>query len=192
MLCKYRIFLVLIALNVSSIAWADEPAWPPLKWQKAAPSPFARVESPAAVVHNKIYLFGGFTEELQASNQVDVYDPASDTWTRKKDMPTRLTHLNSAGTVTPFGSRAVSRDTIPDRSLMKCGNTTYLRTPGPPALLCRNGGRGVAWRSWDANCITSAATKPIVTRMPAITGVCRSKGGRPGSVKRICPTRVVT
>ena len=96
MLCKYRIFLVLIALNVSSIAWADQPAWPPLKWQKAAPSPFARVESPAAVVHGKIYLFGGFTEDLQASNQVDVYDPASDSWTRKKDMPTRLTHLNPA------------------------------------------------------------------------------------------------
>jgi hypothetical protein len=31
-----------------------------------------------------------------ASNQVDVYDPASDSWTRQKDMPTRLTHLNPA------------------------------------------------------------------------------------------------
>jgi N-acetylneuraminic acid mutarotase len=94
--CRYRTLLILMALNVSSTGRTDENAWPPLKWQKAAPSPFARVEAPAAVVNGKIYLFGGFTEDLEASNQVDVYDPARDTWTRKKDMPTQLTHLNTA------------------------------------------------------------------------------------------------
>ena len=67
-----------------------------LAWKKATPSPFARVESPAAVVNGKVYLFGGFTEDLDASNRVDVYDPASDSWTRKKDMPSPLTHLNAA------------------------------------------------------------------------------------------------
>ena len=97
MLCFYRTLLVIIALTVPSIGRTDEkPAWPALEWKKAAPSPFARVESPAAVVDGKLYLFGGFTDDLQASNQVDVYDPASDSWTRKKDMPTRLTHLNPA------------------------------------------------------------------------------------------------
>ena len=106
MFCTYRTLLVIIALNVPSIGRAEEPAaakssskadaWPTLEWKKAAPSPFARVESPAAVVNSKLYLFGGFTEDLDASNQVDVYDPASDSWTRKKDMPTRLTHLNPA------------------------------------------------------------------------------------------------
>ena len=88
------------AVGSSSKAAASSSApvrtWPALEWKKASPSPFTRVESPAAVVAGKIYLFGGFTEELQASNQVDVYDPASDSWTRRKDMPTRLTHLNPA------------------------------------------------------------------------------------------------
>ena len=105
MLYRYRVLLIIVALNVPSISRTEEPvaakaskadAWPTLVWKKAAPSPFARVESPAAVVNNKIYLFGGFTENLEASNQIDVYDPASDSWTRKKDMPTRLTHLNPA------------------------------------------------------------------------------------------------
>src|ERR1700688_5270287 len=104
MYCTHRTLLVIFALNVSSIGRTEEPAkstnkadaWPALEWKKAAPSPFARVESPTAVVNGKIYLFGGFTEDLEASNQVDVYDPASDSWTRKKDMPTRLTHLNPA------------------------------------------------------------------------------------------------
>ena len=103
-----RALFVVIALNLTSTdepaaivsgtkaESAPIPAWPPLKWNKAAPSPFARVESPAAAVNNKLYLFGGFTDELQASNRVDVYDPASDSWTRLKDMPTRLTHLNVA------------------------------------------------------------------------------------------------
>src|SRR5450432_3080787 len=94
-----RTLLVIIALHLTSIGRTDEPAavgssgraeasastqapaWPALEWKKAAPSPFARVESPAAVVKCKLYLFGGFTEDLQASNQVDVYDPASNSWT---------------------------------------------------------------------------------------------------------------
>jgi N-acetylneuraminic acid mutarotase len=106
MFCTHRTLLVILALNVPLLGGAEEPAaarsssktgaWPALKWTKAAPSPFARVESPAVVVDCKIYLFGGFTEDLDASNQVNVYDPASDSWTRKKDMPTRLTHLNPA------------------------------------------------------------------------------------------------
>ena len=95
---SFRTLLVIVAFNIPLIGWAAEPAatWPTLEWKKAAPSPFARVESPEAVIDNKLYLFGGFTEDLQASNQVDVYDPAGDSWTRKKDMPTRLTHLNPA------------------------------------------------------------------------------------------------
>src|SRR5580765_2773907 len=75
---------------------APSPAWPALQWKKGAPSPFARVESPTAVVDGKMYLFGGFVTGLGASNEVDVYDPLSDTWKRLKDMPTGVTHLNPA------------------------------------------------------------------------------------------------
>jgi N-acetylneuraminic acid mutarotase len=110
MLCTYRTLLVIVALHIPMMVRTDEPssskaeassfaqgpAWAALEWKKAAPSPFARVESPAAVVNGKLFLFGGFTDELEASNQVDVYDPTNDSWTRKKDMPTRLTHLNPA------------------------------------------------------------------------------------------------
>jgi N-acetylneuraminic acid mutarotase len=106
MLSAHRTLIFVIVLNIASIGRSEEPApsksssktdaWPTLDWKKAAPSPFARVESPTAVVNGKLYLFGGFTEDLDAANQVDVYDPASDSWTRKKDMPMRLTHLNPA------------------------------------------------------------------------------------------------
>ena len=42
----------------------------------------------------------------------------------------------------PFGSQAVSRGNIPDRSPLKCGNTTLLRTPGPLDRRCRNARAG--------------------------------------------------
>ena len=62
-----------IALFVSIVPLAqgdDGPpsgAWPALEWKKGAPTPFVRVESPAAVVGGKLYLFGGFTGDLGAS-----------------------------------------------------------------------------------------------------------------------------
>jgi N-acetylneuraminic acid mutarotase len=106
MSCSYRTVLVAIALSTPAIGRAEKPtpapsnrtaeAWPKLDWKKASPSPFARVESPTAVVDGKMYLFGGFTDDLGASNELDVYDPANDSWTRKKDMPMRLTHLSPA------------------------------------------------------------------------------------------------
>ena len=94
------IFLIL-ACQATSTGRAAEPAAPSrsrltLEWKDGAPSPFARVESPTAIVHGKMYLFGGFTDDLDASNRVDVYDPSDDSWSRKADMPTRVTHLNPA------------------------------------------------------------------------------------------------
>jgi N-acetylneuraminic acid mutarotase len=98
----FRTLLVIIPLSVPSIALTEEPPGgkadprPALRWQKAVASPFARVESPTATVEGKMYLFGGFTDDLGASTRVDVYDPTADTWARKKDMPAGLTHLNPA------------------------------------------------------------------------------------------------
>lgn len=75
---------------------AVSPAWPALAWKKGAATPFARVESPTAVVEGELFLFGGFTSSLAASDQLDVYDSATDSWMRRKDMPMQLTHLNPA------------------------------------------------------------------------------------------------
>lgn len=70
--------------------------WSALAWKKGTASPFARVESPTVVIDDKLYLFGGFRDDLSASNQLDVYDPANDAWARLKEMPTQVTHLNPA------------------------------------------------------------------------------------------------
>ena len=62
-------------------------------WTTAAPSPIPRMESGRVVVDGKIYLFGGLTDSsLNATTRVDVYDPASDSWTQLSDMPDEITH----------------------------------------------------------------------------------------------------
>ncbi len=83
-------------MAVADVASSTPAAWPALAWRAGLPSPFARVEAPCTVVDSKLYLFGGFTDDLGASNQLDVYDPANNSWTRKQEMPARLTHLNAA------------------------------------------------------------------------------------------------
>ena len=202
MFCTHRTLLGLIALIVLGISGTDEPAtakssgkadaWPALAWQKAAPSPFARVESPTAMINDKLYLFGGFTDDLDASNQVNVYDPASDLWTRKKDMPARLTHLNPAvnGNTIWFAGGFKGKHPGPvTAEVWKYDIASDTWTAGPPLPERR---AEAALRSWNADYITLAATKPIATRMPVIIGACRSKGGKTGSEKRIYPTRGAT
>ena len=105
MLRPSRLLLVVLAINLPTVARSGEPNFqldtvgssigPALEWKRATPSPFARVESPAAVVKGYFYVFGGFTDDLNASNRVDVFDPVTDTWNRKKDMPVGLPHLNA-------------------------------------------------------------------------------------------------
>ena len=66
-------------------------------WIPRFPSPIERLEAGSAVVDGRLFLFGGFTgHTLLASRETDVYDPATDTWTRLSDMPTAVTHIGFA------------------------------------------------------------------------------------------------
>ena len=61
----FRSTMILIAMVIPALPLAGEtPARLVREWKTAAPSPFARVESPTAVVDGKMYLFGGFTDDL--------------------------------------------------------------------------------------------------------------------------------
>ena len=60
-------------------------------WQRLADMPMPREKPRAAVVNGIIYVFGGFSRKKGAETKhpvhVDAYDPRTDTWTRKGDMP---------------------------------------------------------------------------------------------------------
>jgi RNA polymerase sigma factor (sigma-70 family) len=55
-------------------------------WRQRSDMPTARYMLGTCVVDGKIYAMGG-TDQNQAFAAIEVYDPATDTWTRKADMP---------------------------------------------------------------------------------------------------------
>jgi N-acetylneuraminic acid mutarotase len=65
-------------------------------WETKTLMPTPRASLSASVVNNKIYLIGGIVHTNQdplyynSTNVVEVYDPETDTWTTKKNMPTVL------------------------------------------------------------------------------------------------------
>ncbi len=60
-------------------------------WQQKASMPTARYSLAVCVVNNKIYAIGGYKYNYYSSgflNTVEEYDPATDTWQQKTNMPT--------------------------------------------------------------------------------------------------------
>ena len=70
-----------------------------LKWSTKAAAPSLRAEAMGAEVNGKVYAFGGYVDRTyHPIARVDVYDVASNSWSRLSDMPFgALTH---AGTTT--------------------------------------------------------------------------------------------
>ena len=60
---------------------------PKLTWRIVAKTPFRRRALALAVLSNKIYVIGGLTPETDFSQQVDVYDVVSQSWSRGPDLP---------------------------------------------------------------------------------------------------------
>ena len=62
-------------------------------WQRVADMPTPRTNAKAAVVNGTIYVFGGynskdkFLQNWKMADHVEAYDPLTDTWTRKNQMP---------------------------------------------------------------------------------------------------------
>jgi N-acetylneuraminic acid mutarotase len=71
--------------------WCDtmlalDLANPSAGW-KTLPQPFVRRALIAAVDDGKLYVIGGFTEDEEASRNVDIYDPATGTWAQGPRLP---------------------------------------------------------------------------------------------------------
>jgi len=65
-------------------------------WVPLAPPPLARGAATAQAIDGKIYVTGGATTEgVPAFTQLDVYDPAANSWTTSVPMPSPREHLAS-------------------------------------------------------------------------------------------------
>lgn len=78
-------------------------------WTARAPLPNPRSHVGYATLNGKIYAIGGQhgnDAALVPQGQVDVYDPATDVWTRLADMPKPLNHIS--GSTLVVGSRILT------------------------------------------------------------------------------------
>ena len=55
-------------------------------------------ETGVAALGDKLYVVGGFNDELQVQSLVQVYDPGSDQWTTAAALPQPVHHANVAAT----------------------------------------------------------------------------------------------
>ena len=91
-------------------------------WMTGAPAPTARTEVAVAALDGLIYVVGGFERpgswkirQSSVSTKVEVYDPATNRWSAKPDLPVGLHHAGAAvldGALYVAGGFTVSDDTI--------------------------------------------------------------------------------
>lgn len=91
------------------------------KWVTAAPVPQGAEEVYGIATGGKFYMFGGLAPGWKPIGMVFEYDPATDRWTRKRDMPAYQHHVSLAehdGRIYMFGGY-----TLPEK-----GRATWIPT----------------------------------------------------------------
>ncbi|MFB9993280.1 NPCBM/NEW2 domain-containing protein [Deinococcus oregonensis] len=63
-----------------------------INWTQKANAIKAVSEAQGAAVNGKLYIFGGFDNNLQTNPKVQVYDSAANSWSAVRDMPEQITH----------------------------------------------------------------------------------------------------
>ena len=87
-------------------------------WHTAANMPTPRVAPQTAVFSNQIYVFGGYDRKgprgvLRYKKSVEMYDTGTDTWVKKRDMPTLRHAVMTAvvdGKIYVIGGKKLGRD----------------------------------------------------------------------------------
>jgi N-acetylneuraminic acid mutarotase len=64
-------------------------------WEERSPLPVPRTEVAAAPFRGDIAVVGGYLPDRSSSDDVDLYDPASDSWSRLPDLPVDVNHASA-------------------------------------------------------------------------------------------------
>ena len=64
-------------------------------WKLGTPLPVPLAEAASVMVNGQLYLFGGFTNRLLATNKVYVYDSQAQNWVQISETPYLITHINT-------------------------------------------------------------------------------------------------
>jgi N-acetylneuraminic acid mutarotase len=127
----------------------DTPTTPTgttITWQTVASSPVKRAEANGAVVNGKLYVMGGLyvsNGKILAMKRSDVYDPATNQWTRIADQPEAYTHSPSivvGDTIWFIGGYVGNHPGPAGKKVYKYNTTTNTWSRGPDLPFSRGAG----------------------------------------------------
>ncbi|MCC5950523.1 MAG: hypothetical protein JJU45_00355 [Acidimicrobiia bacterium] len=119
----------------------DEAAWVAL-----ADAPLELTENDAEAFDGELWVVGGLTADAAVSDDVLVYDPATDTWREGPSLPEPVHHARLVATdddlVLIGGYRTLAFDAVDDVWVLNDERDGWV--PGPPLPAARGAG-GAAW-----------------------------------------------
>jgi len=68
---------------------------PDRSWKRLPDMEVPRWEAGSVVFESKLYIFGGYRMPTKACKRVDVFDPKDNSWTKLRDLPSAITHMNT-------------------------------------------------------------------------------------------------
>jgi N-acetylneuraminic acid mutarotase len=63
-------------------------------WKRLPDMAVPRWEAGTVVLDDKLYVFGGYKMPTKACKRVDAFDPKDNSWTKLRDLPSAITHIN--------------------------------------------------------------------------------------------------
>ena len=63
-------------------------------WEQLPDMPVGKWEPASLVLDDKLYVLGGYENDVVSSRRVDVFDPADGSWTQLQDCPSRVSHVD--------------------------------------------------------------------------------------------------
>jgi N-acetylneuraminic acid mutarotase len=129
-----------------STTFESTPTGTTIDWTKVAPSPVKRAESNGAVVNGKLYVLGGLfvsNGNILAMTRSDVYDPATNKWTRIADCPDKVTHSGIVvvgDTIWLIGGYFGDHPGPAGKKVLKYNTTTNSWSRGPDLPFSRGAG----------------------------------------------------
>jgi N-acetylneuraminic acid mutarotase len=90
-----KLRVVVLAGLLAGFAFAGPSVAGP-GWTALEPLPVPRSEVASAAQRGKVVIVGGFLPDGSSSRRVDLYDPASDRWSRLLDLPVAVNHPMAA------------------------------------------------------------------------------------------------
>ena len=94
-----------MTIPLNDVTWEQLPDMPVAKWEPAS-----------LVLNDKLYVLGGYEDNVTSSRRLDVFDPEDRSWTQLQDCPSKISHVDLVDGDTGFWFAGGMKDK-PERSV---------------------------------------------------------------------------